>query len=94
MDRVITEHDLKKAFDDGYRTGVEARKPEWISVDERLPEIAGLYLVAYHPCHWNCVNTNRTEVGIDTFRGKTTWARQKFQRVTHWQPLPQLPKKE
>ena len=64
----------------------------WISVKERLPEKAGVYLVAYHPCYWDDVDMNRHEVGIDTFRGKQSWAKKKFQRVTHWMPLPEPPK--
>lgn len=64
---------------------------EWISVEERLPETAGEYLVVYHPCHWDAVS-EKVCVGIDTFRGKTAWAKKKYQRVTHWMPLPESPK--
>lgn len=64
---------------------------EWISVKERLPETAGEYLVVYHPCHWDAVS-EKVCVGIDTFRGKTAWAKKKYQRVTHWMPLPESPK--
>ena len=32
-------HDLKMAFEDGYRAGVEAAQPKWISVEERPPEL-------------------------------------------------------
>jgi hypothetical protein len=65
--------------------------PEWISVDERLPESAGNYITAYHPCYWDDVKYQVTNVGIDAFRGKTTWAKNKHQRVTHWIPLPEPP---
>jgi len=65
--------------------------PEWISVEERLPEAAGNYIVAYHPCYWDDVKYQVTNVGIDAFRGKTTWAKNKHQRVTHWMPLPEPP---
>lgn len=64
---------------------------EWISVEERLPETAGEYLVVYHPCHWDAVS-EKVCVGIDTFRGKTAWAKKKYQRVTHWMLLPESPK--
>lgn len=67
---------------------------EWISVKDRLPEEKGEYLVAYHPCYWDDVKEYVTYTGIDTFRGKTTWAKKKFQRITHWMPLPQPPKGE
>lgn len=64
---------------------------EWISVKDRLPETAGEYLVVYHPCYWDAVR-EELRVGIDTFRGKTAWAKKKYQRVTHWMPLPESPK--
>ena len=63
---------------------------EWVDVNERLPDTKGKYLVAYHPCYWDNVQEN-TVVGIDTFRGKNAWAKKKFQRVTHWMTLPELP---
>ena len=69
---------------------------EWIDVKDRLPETKGAYLVAYHPCYWDDVKDD-TVVGIDSFRGgKNTsckvWARNKYQRVTQWMPLPEPPK--
>ena len=67
---------------------------KWISVDDRLPPEKGEYIVAYHPCYWKDVDWKKTEVGIDCFMGKTSWARRKFQRVTHWMPLPEPPKEE
>lgn len=67
---------------------------EWISVKERLPEEKGEYFVAYHPCWWDDVKYDKRFVGLDTFRGKTSWARHKFQRVTHWMPLPEPPREE
>lgn len=63
---------------------------EWISADERLPDNKGEYLVAYHPCHWDFVS-DEIRVGLDSFRGKTAWAKKKYQRVTHWMPLPEPP---
>lgn len=47
---------------------------DWISVRERLPETAGEYLVVYHSCYWDAVR-EELRVGIDTFRGKTAWAK-------------------
>ena len=60
----------------------------WIPVEERLPEEKGVYLVTYHPCYWDNVDPE-VYVGIDTFRGKTTWAKRKFQRVIAWRPFPE-----
>lgn len=66
----------------------------WISVDDRLPDEKGEYLVAYHPCWYDSVHWDKTEVGLDSFRGKTAWAKKKFQRVTHWMPKPEPPKED
>ncbi len=78
--------------------GLLVEPQRWINVDDRLPERKGVFLVAYHPCHWDNISPE-TEVGIDTFRGgksmsNKAWARNKYQRVTHWMPLPEPPKDE
>lgn len=70
-------HIIRKHMNDG-----------WIPVERGLPEEKGVYLVSYHPCYWDNVDSE-VEVGIDTFRGKTAWAKKKFQRVVAWQPLPE-----
>lgn len=62
----------------------------WVSVEDRMPGAPGEYLVVYHPCHWDSVSPDSL-VGTDTFRGKTAWAKKKYQRVTHWMPLPEPP---
>lgn len=67
------------------------RKQVWISVEERLPDEEGEYLVAYHPCYIDAVRYGEMCVGIDTFRD-SGWERRKFQRVTHWMQKPELPK--
>ena len=67
---------------------------KWISVEERLPDAPGEYLVSFHPCHWDNVCWKVEKVGIDTFRGKSAWAKKKYQRVTHWMPLPEPTKEE
>ena len=77
----------------GYDAGREESKPRWIPVTERLPETPGEYMVAYHPCYWDRVH-DEIKVGLDSFRGKTSWAKKKYQRVTHWMPLPEPPKEE
>lgn len=68
---------------------------EWIDVNERLPDIKGEYIVAYHPCYWDNVKSE-TKVGTDSFRGgkqksNKVWAKNKYQRVTHWMPKPLPP---
>lgn len=65
----------------------------WIPVEERLPDQKGEYLVTYHPCYWDNVEKD-VKVGLDTFRGKNSWAKKKYQRVIAWQPLPEPYRKE
>lgn len=67
--------------------------PSWHRVEEP-PEEAGEYIVAYHPCWWDDVKTQVTKVGIDSFRGKASWAKRKHQRVTHWMEKPKPPKED
>lgn len=69
---------------------IPSAEPErkWIPVTEALPEEKGEYIVSYHPCHWNTVS-EKVVVGMDTFRGKTTWAKMKYQKVIAWMPLPE-----
>ena len=62
----------------------------WISVEDRLPPEAGEYIVAYYPCRWNW-EKGPISVGLDSFRGKTKWAKEKYQRVTHWMEKPEPP---
>ena len=72
----------------------EANNAGWISVKDRMPDEKNEYLTAYHPCHWDNVNYHIVQIDIDTWRGKTTWAKKKYHRVTHWMPLPEPPKEE
>ena len=62
----------------------EERTCEWVSVDDRLPDCKGEYIVAYHPCHWDYVDYDKVRVGMDSFSGKSSWAKRKYQRVTFW----------
>lgn len=66
----------------------------WHRVEDELPKEPGEYIVAYHPCYWEDVDTSATKVGIDNFRGKSAWAKKKFQRVTHWMEKPEPPKED
>ena len=40
----------------------------WVSVEDRLPEEKGQYLVTYHPCYWDDVRED-LRVGFDSYRG-------------------------
>lgn len=69
----------------------EERTCEWVSVDDRLPDCKGEYIVAYHPCHWDYVDYDKVRVGMDSFSGKSSWAKRKYQRVTFWMTKPEPP---
>lgn len=66
---------------------LQQKVDEWIPCNERLPEEKGEYLVTYHPCYWDDVS-QEIKVGIDNFRGRSTWAKNKYQRIIAWKPLP------
>ena len=64
---------------------------EWISVDDRLPEIEGHYLV-HTPRSFpkNC----KLQIG-ELYSDDNSWyneADDYLDDVTHWQPLPEPPK--
>ena len=72
---------LTKALE-GYR-----KQSEWISVDERLPDIEGTYLVY----------TDKDNITMDIFciypsHGTKFWVGGINGDVTHWMPLPEAPK--
>lgn len=69
---------------------IEARE-KWTMAEDDLPKNKGEYLVAYHPCYWDRVQ-DEIKVGTDSFRGKTGWAKHKYQRVIAWIPKPKPPK--
>lgn len=65
---------------------------EWISVNDRLPEDRGYYLVAYQDKY----NEN-TSITLDMYVmcGAGEWWTNEFtHNITHWMPLPEVPKKE
>ena len=67
-------------YNAGYR-----KQSEWISVDERLPEIPDRVLVYVNASHLS-------ETAIDTDRiSDGRWVRWGT-LVTHWMPLPEAPK--
>ena len=57
---------------------------EWISVNDRLPEEEGLYLVAVVNDH------ERRYSKTAWYHGHGNWFL--HQKVTHWMPLPDAPK--
>ena len=73
----------------GWKLIEELKKSDWIPVTERLPKERGEYQVTYHPCYWGRVQEDQWKVGFDSFRGKTEWAKKKYQKVIAWKPKPE-----
>lgn len=69
----------RELFDTGYR------KQEWISVEERMPEM-----------YEDVLCFNGRSVGIDFICSDGTWCEEvnRVIPVTHWMPLPSPPPKE
>lgn len=61
---------------------------KWIPCSERLPESKGKYLTTYHPCYWGMVEDG-LGMDVDTFQGKSSWAKREYHRVIAWMPLPE-----
>ena len=77
---------------------------EWISVDDRLPDETGRYLAVKKRVAPDELGGNRTDIVIlrffvdDGFRMPThipDWIHEEInEEITHWMPLPELPKGE
>ena len=66
-------------------------KQEWISVDERLPEENGRYLVFIKVSHQ--LFENLTAVGIIEYNKTNGFILYSVaETVTHWMPLPEAPR--
>ena len=99
-------------YDEWYGNGDIAEKlisngvtvQEWISVDDRLPDETGRYLVVKKRIAPDELGGNRTDIVIlrffvdDGFRMPThipDWINEEInEEVTHWMPLPPEPRKE
>ena len=73
------------------------RKREWISVDERLPDKGGKYLVYRELCNglslMNIINYDPNYDGHAMwFLFDGEWGDCEVNNVTHWMPLPEPPK--
>ena len=55
---------------------------KWISIKDKLPRTAGMYLVV---ADWMGV------IEKAEFDGKSKWALNHLFEPTHWMPLPKLP---
>ena len=91
-------NDLKMAFDDGYRAGVEAAQPKWISVEERLPDdnVDVLVYIASKKENVDSViaitQYTHSMHGYNIEGWCSPWQYCFWDReVTHWMPLPSMP---
>ena len=80
---------------DGYVSGCEHFKEGWISVNERLPDGFGTFLVAIDEVH----GENRISVDAADFDPfEKRWLTFNYfctgSKVTQWMPLPKPPKGE
>ena len=72
------------------------RKQEWISVEDRLPEIGGTYLItlkekyAYED-EWN-YHVDVASYSFDWDCTFNDWDEGQEIHITHWMPLPEAPK--
>ena len=92
-------YDLKMAFEDGYRVGVEATQPRWINTRDELPAPETRVLASAID------NDGESIVVITQYThrlyglGLTGWIEpwQYFScdyKITHWMPLPEAPKED
>lgn len=88
---IIFKSDL--IFNDAINTVIkkvneQPKLNEWIPIKKELPKTKGEYLVSYHPCYRDN-ESKEIIVGLDSFRGKRSWAKKKYRKVIAWMPLPQ-----
>ena len=76
-------------YEVGYEKGFEEAKPRWLNVKENLPQDDGNYLV---------FTSDNNLVEIATYYGDGEWLTFDLANltpfVTHWMPLPKLPKED
>ena len=87
-------HSIEEMKKQGYR-----KQSEWISVEERLPEITETVLIAYkEKWEWEAEWTFDVDVGSLDITGREwntyhdLYEGQEL-HITHWMPLPEPPKK-
>ena len=105
---IVTQEviDRLAAYEDTGLAPEEVQVMRWIPVEERLPEAEGIYAVcmdgevkwdAY--CmfggkgRWLCYDRRLNVLYIDPYSSEPT-REPPYPRITHWMPLPAVPKEE
>ncbi len=84
----VSFEDMNPIINDLSLLSLLIEEEPWTPCSVGLPKAPGEYLVTYHPCLWGEPRTE-IKVGFDSFRGKTTWAKNKYQKVIAWKPKPE-----
>lgn len=100
MKNVWMPQGIEKLADHLISHGVTVQ--EWISVDDRLPDETGRYLAVKKRIAPDTLGGNRTDIVIIRFFEDSgfkipihipDWINEEIkEEVTHWMPLPELPK--
>lgn len=69
-----------------YIQQLEAQVPQWISVEERLPEMEGKYIV--------CTAKGSVYCAKFSTRHGPCFHADMYTHITHWMPMPEPPKEE
>lgn len=77
---------------------LEAQVPRWISVEERLPPVAGVYGSGYEYSEDLIVYDGLRRRVAYYYHTTELWVDSRYEddtfEVTHWMPLPEPPKEE
>lgn len=91
------ENDLADKQQEAFMAGYIARQDEdrWVSVEESLPSTYTPVLTVDINGNFNVLNIEEYGIGIELEYGwySTDILDSKYMNITHWQPLPNPPKK-
>lgn len=90
-ERIATNNNMDEAANiiESLVVQLEAAQPKWSSVEERLPEESGSYLVCTRRSY-----AFTAHFYLNTNEWKSHFAGSAGKHITHWMPLPPSPKEE